>query len=104
MLLCVFAYVIYQSMYEHVVQVNDTAPDFSNHASSLRTSLRGWAVVFSSHLLNETLLVADTGVGYRGTIRASLIALWDGQRKTRSRHRAFLELSTKSIPFHAITC
>ena len=39
-LLCVFAYVIYQSMYEHVVQVNDTAPDFSITTDNGRTITR----------------------------------------------------------------
>lgn len=39
-LLCAFAYVIYHSMYEHIVQVNDTAPDFSITADNGQTITR----------------------------------------------------------------
>ncbi len=39
-LLCVFAYVIFQSIYEHVVQVDDTAPEFSITADNGQTVTR----------------------------------------------------------------
>jgi cytochrome c biogenesis protein CcmG/thiol:disulfide interchange protein DsbE len=39
-LLCVFMYVIFQSIHEHVVQVNDTAPDFAITADNGRTITR----------------------------------------------------------------
>jgi cytochrome c biogenesis protein CcmG/thiol:disulfide interchange protein DsbE len=39
-LLCVFVYVIFQSLHEHVVQVDDTAPDFSVTADNGRTITR----------------------------------------------------------------
>jgi cytochrome c biogenesis protein CcmG/thiol:disulfide interchange protein DsbE len=39
-LLCVFAYVIYQSIYERVVQVDDMAPDFSITADNGRMITR----------------------------------------------------------------
>lgn len=39
-LLCTFVYVIYQSMYEHIVQVNDMAPDFSITADNGQTITR----------------------------------------------------------------